>query len=123
VSDKRPRRAPALFDGAAFADDAARAGGSGGDVARSARSVYGAEGVPIAELRACQREGSDGTQLANCVKVYLPPPVGRFGMVFRIEKREGRTLLVYAAFGIRHHPAESNAETVYEIAHRRLHSS
>jgi hypothetical protein len=24
------------------------------------------------------------------------------------------------AFGVRHHPRESNAETVYEVAHRRL---
>jgi hypothetical protein len=28
--------------------------------------------------------------------------------------------LRYVAFGVRHHPPESNAETVYGIAHRRL---
>jgi hypothetical protein len=27
----------------------------------------------------------------------------------------------YLAFGVRHHPAGSNAPTLYEIAHRRLH--
>jgi hypothetical protein len=43
-------------------------------------------------------------------------------MVFRIERREGRLLLAYAAFGVRHHPRGSMAPTVYEIAHRRLHS-
>jgi hypothetical protein len=30
-------------------------------------------------------------------------------------------LLAYLAFGVRHHPRDSNALTVYEIAHRRLH--
>jgi hypothetical protein len=29
--------------------------------------------------------------------------------------------LRYLAFGVRHHPKGSHAETVYEIAHRRLH--
>jgi len=29
--------------------------------------------------------------------------------------------LDYLAFGVRHHPAGSNAPTVYKIAHRRLH--
>jgi hypothetical protein len=42
-------------------------------------------------------------------------------MVFRIELRESRSQLAFAAFGVRHHPRSSNAPTVYEIAHRRLH--
>ena len=29
-------------------------------------------------------------------------------------------LLEYLAFGVRHHPPESNAQTVYEIGHGRL---
>jgi hypothetical protein len=41
-------------------------------------------------------------------------------MVFRIELREGKSVLAFAAFGVRHHPSDSNALTVYEIAHRRL---
>lgn len=28
--------------------------------------------------------------------------------------------LRYLAFGVRHHPKNSHAETVYQIAHRRL---
>jgi len=41
-------------------------------------------------------------------------------MVFRIERRNGKLRLVYAAFGVRHHPRDSNAPTVYQIAHDRL---
>ena len=41
--------------------------------------------------------------------------------VFRIELRDGRSLLAFAAFGVRHHPQDSHAPTVYDIAHRRLH--
>jgi hypothetical protein len=71
-------------------------------------------------LLACDEEGADGTQLAHCLKVYLPPPDGKFGMVFRVERRDGKLRLVYAAFGVRHHPRDSNAPTVYQIAHDRL---
>jgi len=41
-------------------------------------------------------------------------------MVFRIELQGGKALLSYAAFGVRHHPRDSNALTVYQIAHGRL---
>ena len=44
-------------------------------------------------------------------------------MVFRIEKQQERSVLVFAAFGVRHHPPEANTPTVYEIAHHRLHAS
>lgn len=77
-------------------------------------------GVPVAVLLACEAEGADGTQLAHCLKVYLPPPDGKFGMVFRVERRDGKLQLVYVAFGVRHHPRGSNAPTVYQIAHDRL---
>jgi hypothetical protein len=121
VADNPSRRAPAAFDDGAFAEDLDRAGDNGGQVARAARSEYEHEGVPLDALMACAEEGRDGTLLANCVKVYLPPPIGNYGMVFRIERRKGRTVLAYAAFGVRHHPKDSHAPTVYEIAHRRLH--
>lgn len=78
--------------------------------------------MPVEHLLACDEEGPDGTTLANCMKIYLPRPAGKFGMVFRIELHEGKSLLAYAAFGIRHHPPDSHAPTVYQIAHRRLHS-
>ncbi len=78
-------------------------------------------GVPKARLRACQAEGRDGTRLGGCVKTYIPWPDGRFGAVFAAVKHPRRPMaLRIFAFGIRHHPHESNAETVYEVAHRRL---
>jgi hypothetical protein len=121
MSNKRAGRATALFDDAAFAEDLNRASDTGRQVALATRSEYEQNGVPVDHLLACDDEGADGTQLAHCVKVYLPHPDGKFGMVFRIERHEGKLLLVYAAFGVRHHPRDSRAPTVYEIAHQRIH--
>lgn len=111
-----------LFDYAAFAEDLRRTSDSGEEVARAARREFEAEGVPVKALLACDEEGPDGTALRHCVKLRLPPPDGKFGMVFRIELRDGKSALVFAAFGVRHHPPEAKAPTVYEIAHDRLHS-
>jgi hypothetical protein len=41
-------------------------------------------------------------------------------MVFLPEVVEKKIVIRYLAFGVRHHPKGSHAETVYEIAHRRL---
>jgi hypothetical protein len=41
-------------------------------------------------------------------------------MVFRFVIADDGPRLDYLAFGVRHHPPDSNAATVYEIAHRRL---
>lgn len=120
MTDKRPGRAPALFDDAAFAEDVRRASDVGEEVALAARREFEEEGVPVGSLLACDEEGPDGTELRHCMKLRLPPPNGKFGMVFRIEQQKGRSVLVFAAFGVRHHPADSNALTVYEIAHHRL---
>jgi hypothetical protein len=121
MSDKRTGRASALFDDAAFVEDLNRASEPGREAALAARKDYEQGGVPVEHLLACDEEGPEGTALANCVKVRIPHPDGRFGMVFRIERRAGKLLLAYVAFGVRHHPRESNAPTVYEIAHQRLH--
>jgi hypothetical protein len=78
-------------------------------------------GLPQSRLRACQAEGRDGTRLGGCVKTYVPWPDGRFGVVFVAVKHPSRSMALRVfAFGVRHHPRESNAETVYDIAHRRL---
>lgn len=123
MSDNRPGRAPALFDDAAFAEDLGRASDAGEEVALAARKEFEAEGVPIENLLACDEEGPEGTALQHCLKLRLPLPDGKFGMVFRIELRDSKSILVFAAFGIRHHPRGSNAPTVYGIAHRRLYNS
>jgi hypothetical protein len=78
-------------------------------------------GIPQSRLKACHDEGRDGTALGGCVKTYVPWPDGRFGAIFVAVKHPKRPMALRAfAFGVRHHPRESNAETVYEIAHRRL---
>lgn len=123
MSDKRPGRAPALFDDAAFDEDLRRASDAGKEVALASRREFEVEGVPVSSLLACDEEGPEGTALKHCVKLRLPPPDGKFGMVFRIELKEGRSVLVFAAFGVRHHPSEANVPTVYGIAHNRLHST
>jgi hypothetical protein len=121
--DKRAGRAPAQFDDAAFFEDLKRTSDTGRQVAEAARREYERDGVPIDDLLPCEPEGPEGTALEHCMKVYLPRPNGKLGMVFRIELRENKALLVYAAFGIRHHPGDSHAPTVYELAHRRLHDN
>lgn len=120
MNDKRTGRASALFDDAAFVEDLNRSSDAGRVVALAARKGYEQDGVPTEHLLACEEEGPEGTALANCVKVRLPHPDDKFGMVFRIEWRAGKLLLAYVAFGVRHHPRESNAQTVYRIAHQRL---
>jgi hypothetical protein len=59
--------------------------------------------------------------LGGCVKTYVPWPDGRFGAVFVAVTHPNRPMALRAfAFGVRHHPRESNAKTVYEVAHARL---
>jgi hypothetical protein len=120
MTDTRGGRAPALFDDALFAEDLNRTSDTGRKVALAARTEYERDGVPLDHLLPCEEEGPEGTALAHCMKIYLPRPAGKFGMVFRIALRDDKALLAYAAFGVRHHPRNSRAPTVYEIAHRRL---
>jgi hypothetical protein len=109
------------FNEDAYAEDMLRCGRNGAAVLRETRRRYEEEGVAIASLRRCEEEGSDGTRLPGCFKVYLPPPNGKFGMVLRFTIAKKRAAkLRYLAFGVRHHPKGSHAETVYQVAHRRL---
>lgn len=118
------RRIPARFDRSAWAEDLARSTDNGRAVATTARRDYQRHGgVPLGQLRPCDAEGRDGTRLGGCVKVYLPEPVGSFGMVFRgAGTPTGGLMLEFLAFGVRHHPIGSNSRTVYDLAHRRLHT-
>lgn len=113
-------RARVLFNEGAFAEDTMRSGRAGARVLREARSQFEGVGVEIKTLRRCDPEGRDGTKLPNCFKVYLPAPHGKFGMIFRFVRDADGLALRYLAFGIRHHPRDSNAPTVYELADRRL---
>jgi hypothetical protein len=113
---------PVAFTDDAFDEDIARASGAGRATAEAARQRYERDGVPIAELREAQDEGRDGTSLPNCLKVYLPPPDGRFGIVFELAIYDTGARLQYLAFGVRHHPEGSHALTVYQVADRRLNA-
>lgn len=94
-------------------------------VADESRRRFEAEGVPEAELQACEADGPRGTQLGGCLKVYLPlgprdPRERPFGMVF-IDVGDTEPAPVLLAYGVRHQPDGSHAEEVYDRAHRRLH--
>lgn len=110
----------AYFDQDAWEEDLARTP-AGREAAEAARRDYERDGVPVEHLRRVQEHGNDRTVLPDCAKVYLPLPAGRFGMVFRAIKVEGRPCLAYLAFGVRHHPRDSKRPTVYQLAHQRLH--
>jgi hypothetical protein len=88
------------------------------------RDIDKAGGLPLSHLKGCQSEGRDGTSLAGCVKTYVPWPDGRYGLVFNAVEHSTRPWGLRAiAFGVRHHPRGSNARTVYQLAHERLHST
>lgn len=78
------------------------------------------KGAPREWLRRCEEEGRDGTRLGGCVKLYIPPPAGRWGAVLTADEEASRPALMLIAVGERH-PAQSWKPSVYEIAHRRLH--
>ena len=113
---------PVRFDPDAWNEDLARTTPAGQTAARDARRDYEADGVPRSQLKPCEPEGRDGTNLPDCAKVYLPPPYGRFGMVLTIDRKADKPALLFLAFGVRHHPKGSHAPTVYETANRRLSS-
>jgi hypothetical protein len=89
-----------------------RSGRAGAEALREARSQFEQDRVEIKTLRRCDPEGRDGTQLPACFKIYLSAPNGKFGMVFRFVRESEGLVLRYLAFGVRHHPRDSNAQTV-----------
>jgi hypothetical protein len=113
---------PVGFDEDALTEDLERLPASAESALREFRKELRREGgIPRSRLKACHDEGQDGTTLGGCVKTYVPWPAGRFGAVFVAVTHPNRPMALRAfAFGVRHHPRESNAETVYEIAHKRL---
>jgi hypothetical protein len=113
-------RFPARFDAHSWDEDLARTTPAGRQAAEAARRDYEADGIPASHLKPCDEEGRDGNNLPQCVKAYLPQPNGRFGIVFEAVRIDRRLRLEYIAFGVRHHPKDSHAATVYELAHQRL---
>lgn len=116
------RHARAQFDADAWEEDLAGSTAAGRQAAEAARKDYERSGIPIAQLRRMAEHGHDRTVLPNCMKVYVPAPDGRFGMVFMLKfQPDGRPVLMFLAFGVRHHPRGSRRPTVYQLAHQRLH--
>ena len=115
------RRARARFDHDAWEEDLSRARRRRGAPWPGALVEYEQSGIPIAQLRRVAEHRHDGTELPGCAKVYLPPPDGRFGMVFALRlDSDARPLLTYLAFGVRHHPRDARSPTVYQFAHQRM---
>lgn len=85
------------------------------------RDIKRAGGLPLSHLKGCQSEGRDGTNLAGCVKTYVPWPEGRYGLVLTAVEHPTRSWALRAiALGVRHPPRDANVPTVYQIAHGRL---
>lgn len=78
------------------------------------------KGAPRGWLFRCEEEGRDGTRLGGCVKLYIPPPTGRWGAVLAADEEKSKPALILIAVGERH-PERPWKRSVYEIAHRRLH--
>ena len=68
-------------------------------VARLSRHRYESKGIPVGELRITEAKGPHAAVLPRCLKVYLPPPDGPFGMVFRLMIDGDGAHLQYLAFG------------------------
>jgi hypothetical protein len=118
----REHRARAHFDPDAWEEDLARSTPAGREAAESARRDYERKGVPINQLRRVAEHSRDNTNLPDCAKVYVPSPSGRFGIVFMLKfEPNGRPVLTFLAFGVRHHPRSSRRPTVYQLAHLRMH--
>jgi hypothetical protein len=123
VAEVRPEPVfPVGFDDDALAEDLERLPVSAENELREFRKELRRQGgIPKSRLKACHDESQDGTMLGGCVKTYVPWPDGRFGAVFVAVAHPNRPMALRAiAFGVRHHPRESNAETIYEVANRRL---
>lgn len=119
------RRLPARFDENVWREAIRGFSGRALQVAASARTRCEQRGAALAELIPCQDPGPDGTRLAGCVKLYLPPsdaPASQrpFAFVFQLARDHGGSLVwVFLAFGPRH--PTPGVRNVYERAHRQLH--
>ncbi len=117
---RRPTIVPAVFDDSILASDLKRlpptAKTSLCDVRRHTQLDGG---IPRNRLKRCQAEARDGTDLAGCVKTYVPWPDGPWGIVFRAGKDPNRPFAIYTIAYGRRHP-KTGRTSVYEIASRRL---
>jgi len=113
-------RFPARFDPDAWETDLARSTPDGRTAAETAKVDYERSGVPAERLRPCDPEGRDGNRLENCLKVYVPHPAGKWGIVFMLLEIDSRLRLEFMGFGMRHHPKNAHAPNVYDLSGKRV---
>lgn len=101
-------------------EDVAHATDAATQVATQARTRLERDGAPIEQLRRCEPDARDGTRLPGCMKIYLPPPAGQWGIVFQLAADERGPFLAVLAFGERH-PGPARRPSIYKLADRRLH--
>lgn len=111
---------PVHVDERELAEDLGHASEAGRAAIEAMIERLNADGVPKDWLKQCDAEARDGTQLAGCVKLYIPQPAGRWGAVLLGGSLDRRPTLFLLAVGERH-PGVPWRPSVYEIAHRRLH--
>lgn len=112
-------RFPLRVDAAVLEEDLAHATAGGRRAVAASIAALEREGVPFAWMKRCQAEHRDGSDLAGCVKIYVPPPDGPWGAVFLGDLVDGAPTLVLLAVGQRH-PVQPWTPSVYQVAHRRL---
>jgi hypothetical protein len=79
---------PVVFDDAVLMVDLEHLPGTAAAALSEVRAQGEREGgLQYKRLAACHSEGRDGTDLAGCVKTYVPWPTGPWGMVFRAGER------------------------------------
>lgn len=117
------RTTPVVFKDALFAADVKRLGARGRLAMHAMRQRLERDGVGLDERAACQADHAAGTQLAGCMKVYVPARGGAWRIVFQVARlADGRLGLVYVAAGVGHLPGGIRRD-VYDLAHFRLHGS
>jgi hypothetical protein len=80
--------APVAFDELAWQDDLRKASKGARRIGEETRSRLDREGQAVDALFACDEDARDGTSLPGCVKVYIPPPGGPLGLVYRLAKNK-----------------------------------
>ena len=120
------RRVAVVFDEAVWSHAVDGFSEENRQLAQSTRIRLERSGLALDDVRACDAEGSDGTKLPGCVKLYLPwldaPPSQRpFAFVLRLRQRGDELVWNFVAFGPRH--PRPGVRSAYERAHRQLHGT
>ncbi len=120
------RRLPVRFDEPLWQEVLDRLTREHRQIASAARSVVDRGGVALSDVRACAANGTDGTELAGCAKLYPPvsdgpPSLRPFGFVLRLRHDDNGFYWAFVAFGPRH--PRPGVHSVYERAHRQLHGA